>query len=173
MVQQRGLLSYCNCSRATSLRLVVECMEPLQSPQRILSDHRASIARSYRTVVTDESFGLPRRTHSCAPALQGSLAPAPSRTSPARRRHLLTASSFLQNRAKQYYVSALARVSADAMLRLQCRLKYCTSRSCFSAAARVRKVPRLRRFPVFGSTLREYNRYSPDLSLRIIANLIV
>ena len=37
----------------------------------------------------------------------------------------------------------------------QWRLKYCTSRSCFSAAARVSKVPRLRRLPVFGSILRE------------------
>ena len=36
-----------------------------------------------------------------------------------------------------------------------CRLKYCTSRSCCSACARVSKVPRLRRRPVFGSTLRE------------------
>ena len=32
----------------------------------------------------------------------------------------------------------------------QCRLKYCTSRSCFSAASRESKVPRLRRLPVFG-----------------------
>src|SRR5262245_1172776 len=38
---------------------------------------------------------------------------------------------------------------------LQWRLKYCTARSCFSAAARVLKVPRLRRRPVFGFTLRE------------------
>ena len=36
---------------------------------------------------------------------------------------------------------------------LQWRLKHCTSRSCFSAAARDLKVPRLRRFPVFGSVL--------------------
>ena len=35
------------------------------------------------------------------------------------------------------------------------RLKNCTARSCFSAAARVPNVPRLRRFPVFGSFLRE------------------
>src|SRR5450432_2870514 len=39
--------------------------------------------------------------------------------------------------------------------RAQCRLKYCTSRSCFSAAARDLKVPRLRRLPVLGSVLRE------------------
>src|SRR5687768_11713398 len=35
------------------------------------------------------------------------------------------------------------------------RLKNCTARSCFSAAARVRNVPRLRRLPVFGFFLRE------------------
>src|SRR4051812_38960018 len=51
----------------------------------------------------------------------------------------------------------------------QCRLKYCTSRSCFSAASRVWNVPRLRRLPVFGSTLREYRRYPPAASLRIMA----
>src|ERR1700712_4728567 len=50
----------------------------------------------------------------------------------------------------------------------QCRLKYCTSRSCFSAAARDLKVPRLRRLPVFGLVLREYSLYSPELSLRIM-----
>lgn len=33
-------------------------------------------------------------------------------------------------------------------------------------------VPRLRRFPVFGFFLREYRRYSPDLSLRIIGALL-
>ena len=35
------------------------------------------------------------------------------------------------------------------------RLKYCTARSCFCAAARLAKVPRLRRLPVFGFFLRE------------------
>lgn len=49
------------------------------------------------------------------------------------------------------------------------RLKYCTSRSCFSALARVEKVPRFLRLPVVGSGLREYNRYSPDFSLRIMS----
>src|SRR5829696_8461403 len=53
---------------------------------------------------------------------------------------------------------------------VQCRLKYCTARSCFSAAARDLKVPRLRRLPVFGLILREYSRYSPDCSLRIMEN---
>jgi len=38
------------------------------------------------------------------------------------------------------------------------RLKYCTARSWRSAAARVAKVPRLRRFPVLAIGLREYNR---------------
>src|SRR5262245_2182336 len=33
------------------------------------------------------------------------------------------------------------------------RLKYWTARSCFSAAARVLKVPRFRRLPVLGSFL--------------------
>src|SRR3979490_1901293 len=57
---------------------------------------------------------------------------------------------------------------AAFLTQVQCRLKYCTSRSCFSAAARDLKVPRLRRLPVFGLTLREYSRYSPDCSLRIM-----
>src|ERR1700675_4920893 len=50
----------------------------------------------------------------------------------------------------------------------QCRLKYCTARSCFMAAARDLKVPRLRRLPVLGFFLREYRRKPPDFSLRII-----
>ena len=37
----------------------------------------------------------------------------------------------------------------------QWRLKYCTARSCFSAAVRVWNVPRLRLRPVFGLVLRE------------------
>lgn len=49
------------------------------------------------------------------------------------------------------------------------RLKNCTARSCFSAAARDLKVPRFLRLPVFGSFFREYNRNRPSLSLRIIA----
>ena len=48
------------------------------------------------------------------------------------------------------------------------RLKYCTALSCFCAAARDENVPRFFRFPVFASFLREYKRYSPDCSLRII-----
>src|SRR6185503_3092592 len=47
-------------------------------------------------------------------------------------------------------------------------LKYCTSRSRCLAFSSVEKVPRLRRFPVDASFLREYNRNSPDLSLRIM-----
>ena len=35
------------------------------------------------------------------------------------------------------------------------RLKYCTARSCFSAALRLSNVPRFRRLPVFGSIFRE------------------
>jgi hypothetical protein len=49
------------------------------------------------------------------------------------------------------------------------RLKNCTARSCFSAAARVLKVPRFRRFPVLGSFFLEYRRYFPDGNFRIIA----
>ena len=37
----------------------------------------------------------------------------------------------------------------------QWRLKYCTSASCFFAAASDVNVPRLRRLPVFGFNLRE------------------
>src|ERR1700722_10757777 len=48
------------------------------------------------------------------------------------------------------------------------RLKYWTARSCFSAAARVSNVPRFRRRFVRGSILREYSRYLPELSLRIM-----
>jgi len=48
------------------------------------------------------------------------------------------------------------------------RLKNCTARSCFSAATRVSNVPRLRRRLVRGSIFREYSRYLPDLSLRIM-----
>jgi hypothetical protein len=50
----------------------------------------------------------------------------------------------------------------------QCRLKYCTARSCFSAAAREENVPRFFRFPVLGSSLREYKRYFPEDNFRII-----
>ena len=52
----------------------------------------------------------------------------------------------------------------------QCRLKYCTARSCLFAAASVLKVPRLRLFPVLGFFLREYSRYSPERSFLIIAS---
>jgi len=48
------------------------------------------------------------------------------------------------------------------------RLKNCTARSCFSAAARLGNVPRLRRLPVLGFFLREYSRYLPLGSLRIM-----
>lgn len=50
---------------------------------------------------------------------------------------------------------------------LQCLLKYCTSRSCFSACCLVANVPRLRRFPS-SFFLREYKRYCPLLSFRIM-----
>ena len=37
------------------------------------------------------------------------------------------------------------------------------------AVTRVEKLPRFPRVPVLGSGLREYQRYSPDFSLRIMA----
>ncbi|HZU31909.1 MAG TPA: hypothetical protein VFB79_12390, partial [Candidatus Angelobacter sp.] len=51
----------------------------------------------------------------------------------------------------------------------QCRLKYCTARSCALAFSSDENVPRLRRFPVLGFFLREYSRYSPDFSFRIMS----
>ncbi len=56
----------------------------------------------------------------------------------------------------------------DRVARATTRLKYCTSRSCFSAARREPKVPTLRRLPVLGLTLRECSRHLPRLSLRVI-----
>ena len=55
-------------------------------------------------------------------------------------------------------VLALLKNLHPAGVAAQRRLKYWTARSCFSAAARLLKVPRLRRFPVFGSILLEYSR---------------
>lgn len=49
-----------------------------------------------------------------------------------------------------------------------CLLKYCISLSCLTAAARVEKVPKFLRLPVFEFLLREYRRYPPDASFRII-----
>jgi hypothetical protein len=66
------------------------------------------------------------------------------------------------------WASFCVRCSLALPSRYQCRLKYCTARSCFSAADRVLKVPRFRRRLVFGSSFREYNRYSPERSLRIM-----
>jgi hypothetical protein len=41
------------------------------------------------------------------------------------------------------------------------------------AAALELNVPRFRRFLVFGLIFREYNRYSPDFSLRIITFIFI
>ncbi len=60
-------------------------------------------------------------------------------------------------------------LSHNSSGRYPARLKNCTARSCFSAASRLEKVPRFLCFPVRESFLREYNRYSPDFSFRIIA----
>ena len=50
----------------------------------------------------------------------------------------------------------------------QWRLKYCTAFSCASAARLVGNVPRFRRFPVWAFFFREYRRYWPVFSFRII-----
>src|SRR5207237_10573816 len=50
-------------------------------------------------------------------------------------------------------------------------LKNCTARSWAWAASLVENVPRFRLFPVFGSFFREYRRYPPDFSLRILGHL--
>jgi hypothetical protein len=47
-------------------------------------------------------------------------------------------------------------------------LKYCTAFSCASAARLVVNVPRFRRFPVVAFFLREYKRYWPLFSFRIM-----
>jgi hypothetical protein len=47
-------------------------------------------------------------------------------------------------------------------------LKYCTARSCFSAAARDANVPKFFLLPVFASFFREYKRYSPDCNFLIM-----
>ena len=46
-------------------------------------------------------------------------------------------------------------VKSESRTHQRARLKNWTARSCFSAAARVANVPRLRRLPVFGFFLRE------------------
>jgi hypothetical protein len=51
-------------------------------------------------------------------------------------------------------------------------LKYWTARSCFSAAARVLKVPRFLRRPVRGLAFREYSRYFPEESFLIMARIL-
>jgi len=50
------------------------------------------------------------------------------------------------------------RISPPLRIAIQRRLKYWTAFSCFFAAARVLKVPRFRRLPVFGFFFREYKR---------------
>jgi hypothetical protein len=50
------------------------------------------------------------------------------------------------------------------------RLKNCTARSCFSAAALLLKVPRFRRLPVRGFFFSEYSRYLPEASFRIMGS---
>lgn len=50
-------------------------------------------------------------------------------------------------------------------------LKYCTAFSCASAARLVVNVPRFRRFPVWAFFFREYRRYWPVFSFRIIGKI--
>src|SRR5688572_13114870 len=52
----------------------------------------------------------------------------------------------------------------------QCFLKYCISRSCFRAAAKLENVPRFLRLLVLRFFFLEYNRYCPDRNLRIMTN---
>lgn len=70
------------------------------------------------------------------------------------------------------YLPAVTKARLEFLLRLPlrsyARLKYCTARSCFWAAAREENVPRFFRLPVFASFFREYKRYSPDCNLRIM-----
>jgi len=75
---------------------------------------------------------------------------------------------FAATRAIDPSCEAHSRHTFDAKETIHFLLKYCTARSCFSAAARVGNVPRFLRFPVFGSFLREYRRYSPDFNFLII-----
>jgi hypothetical protein len=49
----------------------------------------------------------------------------------------------------------MIRIKISVPLRSYPFLKNCTARSCFCAAAREENVPRLRRFPVLASFLRE------------------
>lgn len=64
--------------------------------------------------------------------------------------------------------SASRRSSYARFVPRPLRLKNCIARSCRLAASSVSNVPRFRLFPVLGSFFREYSRYHPDLSLRII-----
>src|SRR5258707_14257183 len=57
------------------------------------------------------------------------------------------------DRAMTANIGSQGQGSPSAYLR---RLKYWTARSCSWASSRVSNVPRLRRFPVFGFTFREY-----------------
>ena len=73
---------------------------------------------------------------------------------------------ILVERGKKVVV--LGILDVERFIIYKCRLKYCTSFSCFFAAAKDLKVPRFLRLPVFEFFFPEYKRYSPDFSLRII-----
>jgi hypothetical protein len=74
-------------------------------------------------------------------------------------------------RASRSAPTSMQSEDAENLVRQEWRLKYCTSRSCCLAASSVLKVPRLRRFPVDVSFLREYKRYCPDFSFRIMIHV--
>src|SRR5882672_568328 len=86
------------------------------------------------------------------------------------RAHVLITGMAHQDRSGHQLERLTAGPIAEAPLAHvpQWRLKNCTARSCRLAAAKVRKVPRFLRFPVRGFFLREYRRYSPEGSFRIM-----
>ncbi len=100
--------------------------------------------------------------HSCAQALSdhGAKSMMRSKRSPCLHEKPYGPRCMLKTGNKRLLVSE-AKLPQRA-------LKYCTARSCVSAAFLVLKVPRFRRLPVLGSFLREYKRYWPDGSFRII-----
>src|ERR1700730_10654706 len=82
---------------------------------------------------------------------------------------LLPVGGCRQHSVSRRRVACVVGARTFASPRYPWRLKNCTARSCFFAAARERNVPRFLRLPVLGSIFREYSRYSPDWSLRIMS----
>ena len=84
------------------------------------------------------------------------------------RGDLLKFSAFLRDQKNQSPRSVYNKFENHSAREAYALLKYCTARSCFWAAARLKNVPRFRLRPVLGFFFCEYNRYCPDFSLRII-----